>query len=172
MADISYKNYDAINSLDFIGLNYYSRWHVKGQLNLTEPFTFELRPQDTQTDMPYAIYPEGFYKAVKTIAKLNVPIIITENGIADDKDDRRSLFINRYLYALFKTIEEGYDIQGYFYWSLMDNFEWAEGYMMKFGLYDVDFNTQREPFGLEANHLLILLISKMLKKRLYSVCWR
>ena len=142
MANVSYKNYDAINSLDFIGLNYYSRWHVKGQLNLAEPFTFELRPQDIQTDMPYAIYPEGFYKAVKTIAKLNVPIIITENGIADDKDDRRSLFIKRYLYALFKTIEEGYDIRGYFYWSLMDNFEWAEGYMMKFGLYDVDFNTQ------------------------------
>ena len=92
--------------------------------------------------MPYAIYPEGFYKAVKTIAKLNVPIIITENGIADNKDDRRGLFIKRYLYALFKTIEEGYDIRGYFYWSLMDNFEWAEGYMMKFGLYDVDFNTQ------------------------------
>ena len=106
MADISYKNYDAINSLDFIGLNYYSRWHVKGQLNLAEPFTFELRPQDIQTDMPYAIYPEGFYKAVKTIAKLNVPIIITENGIADNKDDRRSLFIKRYLYALFKTIED------------------------------------------------------------------
>ena len=142
MANVSYKNYDAINSLDFIGLNYYSRWHVKGQLNLAEPFTFKLRPQDIQTDMPYAIYAEGFYKAVKTIAKLNVPIIITENGIADNKDDRRSLFIKRYLYALFKTIEEGYDIRGYFYWSLMDNFEWAEGYMMKFGLYDVDFNTQ------------------------------
>ena len=169
MADISYINYDAINSLDFIGLNYYSRWHVKGQLNLAEPFTFELRPQDIQTDMPYAIYPEGFYKAVKTIAKLNVPIIITENGIADDKDDRRSLFIKRYLYALFKTIEEGYDIQGYFYWSLMDNFEWAEGYMMKFGLYDVDFNTQKRTLRYGSQSFVDIVNQQNADKRGYIV---
>ena len=169
MANISYKNYDAINSLDFIGLNYYSRWHVKGQLNLEEPFTFELRPQDIQTDMPYAIYPEGFYKAVKTISKLNVPIIITENGIADDKDDRRSLFIRRYLYALFKTIEEGYDIQGYFYWSLIDNFEWAEGYMMKFGLYDVDFNTQKRTLRSGSQSFVDIVNQKNADKRGYIV---
>ena len=169
MANISYKNYDAINSLDFIGLNYYSRWHVKGQLNLAEPFTFELRPQDIQTDMPYAIYPEGFYKAVKTIAKLNVPIIITENGIADDKDDRRSLFIKRYLYALFKTIEEGYDIRGYFYWSLMDNFEWAEGYMMKFGLYDVDFNTQKRTLRSGSQSFVDIVNQQNADKRGYIV---
>ena len=169
MANISYENYDAINSLDFIGLNYYSRWHVKGQLNLAEPFTFELRPQDIQTDMPYAIYPEGFYKAVKTIAKLNVPIIITENGIADDKDDRRSLFIKRYLYALFKTIEEGYDIQGYFYWSLMDNFEWAEGYMMKFGLYDVDFNTQKRTLRSGSQSFVDIVNQQNADKRGYIV---
>ena len=169
MANVSYKNYDAINSLDFIGLNYYSRWHVKGQLNLAEPFTFELRPQDIQTDMPYAIYPEGFYKAVKTIAKLNVPIIITENGIADDKDDRRSLFIKRYLYALFKTIEEGYDIRGYFYWSLMDNFEWAEGYMMKFGLYDVDFNTQKRTLRSGSQSFVDIVNQQNADKRGYIV---
>ena len=169
MANISYKNYDAINSLDFIGLNYYSRWHVKGQLNLAEPFTFELRPQDIQTDMPYAIYPEGFYKAVKTIAKLNVPIIITENGIADDKDDRRSLFIKRYLYALFKTIEEGYDVRGYFYWSLMDNFEWAEGYMMKFGLYDVDFNTQKRTLRSGSQSFVDIVNQQNADKRGYIV---
>ena len=169
MANVSYKNYDAINSLDFIGLNYYSRWHVKGQLNLAEPFTFELRPQDIQTDMPYAIYPEGFYKAVKTIAKLNVPIIITENGIADDRDDRRSLFIKRYLYALFKTIEEGYDIQGYFYWSLMDNFEWAEGYMMKFGLYDVDFNTQKRTLRSGSQSFVDIVNQQNADKRGYIV---
>ena len=169
MANISYKNYDAINSLDFIGLNYYSRWHVKGQLNLAEPFTFELRPQDIQTDMPYAIYPEGFYKAVKTIAKLNVPIIITENGIADNKDDRRSLFIKRYIYALFKTIEEGYDIRGYFYWSLMDNFEWAEGYMMKFGLYDVDFNTQKRTLRSGSQSFVDIVNQQNADKRGYIV---
>jgi len=143
MANISYKNTDAIGAIDFIGLNYYSRWHVKGHLNTATPFTFETRPEDIQTDMPYSIYPEGFYRAIQTISKLNKPIIITENGIADNKDDRRELFIERYLYALYKAIMDGYDIRGYFYWTLMDNFEWAEGYAMKFGLYEVDFTTQK-----------------------------
>lgn len=143
MVNITDSNTNAIGSADFIGLNYYSRWHVKGHLNPTAPFTFEKRKQDIQTDMPYSIYPEGFYKALNDINKLNIPIIVTENGIADYKDDRRETFINRYLYALHKSINEGLDIQGYFYWSLMDNFEWAEGYSMKFGLYEVDFNTQK-----------------------------
>ena len=53
------------------------------------------------------------------------------------------MFIERYIYAMYKAMEEGCNVRGYFYWSLMDNFEWAEGYDMKFGLYEVDFNTQR-----------------------------
>jgi len=68
--------------------------------------------------------------------------MITENGVADATDDRRKLYIQRYLYAVSRAIEDGFDITGYFYWSLMDNFEWAFGYDMKFGLFSVDFNTQ------------------------------
>ena len=94
------------------------------------------------TDMPYTIYPEGLYRALRRVKSINKPIIITENGIADSKDDRRGLFIKRYIYAVNKAIEDDIDVRGYFYWSLMDNFEWAEGYDMKFGLYEVDFKTQ------------------------------
>jgi peroxiredoxin len=168
-ADIYFKNNDAINALDFIGLNYYSRMHVKGHLSPLAPFTFELRPEDTQTDMPYAIYPEGFYRAVKTISKIGVPIIITENGIADDKDNRRKIFIERYLYALYKSILHGYDVRGYFYWSLMDNFEWAEGYMMKFGLYEVDFITQERKLR-SGSHAFVKLVNQPgADKRGYTV---
>ena len=142
MAKISIENSDAAGSLDFIGLNYYSRFHVKGQLNPQEPFIFETRQQDVQTDMPYPIYPEGFYRALHTISQLDRPIYVTENGIADDDDDQRAMFIRRYLYAMHRAIHDGLDIRGYFYWTLMDNFEWSEGYRMKFGLYDVDFTTQ------------------------------
>ena len=142
MAKISIENSDAAGSLDFIGLNYYSRFHVKGQLNLQEPFIFETRQQDVQTDMPYSIYPEGFYRALHTISQLDRPVYVTENGIADDDDDQRAMFIRRYLYAMHRAIHDGLDIRGYFYWTLMDNFEWSEGYRMKFGLYDVDFTTQ------------------------------
>ena len=73
---------------------------------------------------------------------MGVPIYITENGIADGTDDRRAIYIDRYIRAVSRSIQEGYDVRGYFYWSLMDNFEWTEGYDMKFGLYEVDFITQ------------------------------
>ena len=140
---INMKNNSAKNSLDFIGLNYYSRMHVRGHINTKKSFTLETRKQDIQTDMNYSIYPEGFYRALKTISQLNVPIYVTENGVADKKDFIRAEFISKYLFAMYKAIKEGIDIRGYFYWSLMDNFEWAEGYQMKFGLYEVDFKTQK-----------------------------
>ena len=57
-------------------------------------------------------------------------------------DQIRPTFIKRYLYAMNRALKDRLDIRGYFYWSLMDNFEWAEGYDMKFGLYEVDFKTQ------------------------------
>lgn len=129
------------SSLDFVGLNYYSHFLVRFQANPGEPLVMVERPGDIQTDMPYAIYAEGFYRAIKSIAELGVPVYITENGIADATDDRRELFIRRYLHAMHRAMAEGADIRGYYYWSLMDNFEWAEGYDMKFGLYAMNRET-------------------------------
>ena len=142
MVNNKISNPKAVGTLDFIGLNYYSIMHVKGRLNPKEPFIFEKREQDVQTDMDYAMHPEGFYRALHTISDLNVPIYVTENGLADRHDHIRPTFIKRYLYAMNRALRDRLDIRGYFYWSLMDNFEWAEGYDMKFGLYHVDFNTQ------------------------------
>ena len=154
------ENNDAVGAMDFIGLNYYSRMHVKGQANLTEPFVFEKRAKDIQTDMDYALYPEGFYEALHTISTLKKPIYVTENGVADQGNNIREIFIKRYLYALHKGLQDGLDIRGYFYWTLMDNFEWAEGYKMKFGLYEVDFETQERTLRESSN-----LFAKMVKKR-------
>ena len=142
MVDNKMSNELAVGTLDFIGLNYYSRMHVKGQLNAVEPFVFDTRDQDIMTDMGYPLYAEGFHRALKTISRMDVPIYVTENGLADDSDSVRPLFIKRYLYALNQALRERIDVRGYFYWSLMDNFEWAEGYSMKFGLYEVDLETQ------------------------------
>ena len=153
------ENNDAVGAMDFIGLNYYSRMHVKGQANLTEPFVFEKRAKDIQTDMDYALYPEGFYEALHTISTLKKPIYVTENGVADQGNNIREIFIKRYLYALHKGLQDGLDIRGYFYWTLMDNFEWAEGYKMKFGLYKVDFETQERTLRESSN-----LFAKMVKK--------
>ena len=142
LAWINHKNPKAINSMDYFGLNYYSHNHLKARLFTKELFTVENRKEDIMTDMPYAVYGEGIYRAIQSVSELNVPIMITENGIADAEDNKRELYIRRYLYAVSKAIKDGYDVVGYFYWSLMDNFEWAFGYDMKFGLFSVDFKTQ------------------------------
>ncbi len=139
---INYESKDSILATDFFGLNYYSHNHLKFKFDSYEFFENKFLKNDIMTDMPYAIYPEGFYRAIHQVSKLKKPIIITENGIADSNDDRRSLFIERYIYAMNRAISDGINVEGYFYWSLMDNFEWAEGFDMKFGLYEVDFKNQ------------------------------
>jgi beta-glucosidase len=135
--------------LDFIGLNYYSRVLVTLRPGHGSSSCY---PHEIMTDMPYAMYPQGLYDAIKDMARLKVPIYITENGIADEKDDRREAFIKQYLYALSRALQEGYDVRGFYYWSLMDNFEWDMGTTMKFGLYKVDFATQERKLRDGARH--------------------
>lgn len=128
-----YNNSRAPFANDFIGLNYYSNFHIR--FHSFKPPFFEIvhRKDDSgnslMTDMPYPLYPEGLYRAcIRLKNELpRLPIYITENGIADRLDDRRHLFLRRYLYALSRAINEaGCDVRGYFYWSLTDNFEWGE----------------------------------------------
>ena len=76
MVKKDFFNDNAIGAIDFIGLNYYSRLHVKNQLSFSEPFVFNKREKDIQTDMDYAIYPEGFYKALHTVSALDKPIYV------------------------------------------------------------------------------------------------
>ena len=127
---------------DFVGLNYYTNPLLKFQLSLKEPLKTHARPNEIMCDMPYRLYPEGIYEAIKEVSTLNVPIYITENGMADKNDSFRKDYIKRYLYFVSKAIEDGFDVKGYYYWTLMDNFEWDEGFLIKFGLYDVNFNTK------------------------------
>jgi beta-glucosidase len=137
-----YTDLDAPNTLDFIGVNYYSHFAYKFDFDFKKATQSIAVEGEEMTDMPYTIYTEGIYRAIEDAAKLKKPIIITENGIADSKDDRRGKYIKQSLYAVSKAIKDGYDVRGYYYWSLMDNFEWAEGYTQKFGLYEVDLQTQ------------------------------
>ncbi|KXS17974.1 glycoside hydrolase family 1 protein [Gonapodya prolifera JEL478] len=141
----NYYNPDGPRSFDFVGLNYYSHnvsgfghpweWHQDGIISL-------INKDGLMTDMHYSVYPEGFYHAIKDMASLKKPVVVTENGIADANDTRRHLFLRRYLYAMSKAISEGIDVRGYFHWTLMDNFEWAEGYDSRFGLFETNFETQ------------------------------
>ena len=152
----AYTNKQARFSNDFIGLNYYSHSLVKFGFE-NGFFTLKHRKGDLTTDMGYDVYPEGIYRALLETSELKLPIFITENGIADDKDAHRFMFIRTYLYAVSQAIRAGAKVEGYFYWSLMDNFEWAEGYSMKFGLYEVNFKTQARKLrkGAEAYRMVI-----------------
>jgi beta-glucosidase len=135
----SHANPLARKSMDFIGLNYYSHLHFKP--TLTNPFAMATRKEDRALEMGYTMYPEGLYRALKRLGHFGVPVIITENGIGDSKDIYREMFLKRYLYAIHQAMVEGINVRGYYYWTLMDNFEWAHGYKQKFGLYSYDEKT-------------------------------
>jgi beta-glucosidase len=144
------KMVDAPNTLDFLGFNYYSQMFYRVHLDAGDPIRAEAHPDDARinamTDMEYAPYPEGLYYCLKGLSEAfpNIPLYITENGIADEDDSRRKMFLKRYLYAVSRAIKDGVDVRGYFYWTLMDNFEWAFGYDMRFGLYEVDYGKNHD----------------------------
>jgi len=138
-------------SCDFFGLNYYTREHVAFDLGAAAAlfgrhFT---PPHALQSDAGKAgatygeIYPTGLYRALKRAQRLGVPIYITETGLPDADDDVRPQFLLDHLAAVHRAIEHGIDVRGFFVWSLIDNFEWAEGWGLRFGLYAVDETTQQ-----------------------------
>jgi beta-glucosidase len=114
---------------DFIGLNYYSYRSFPKKRNLPV------------SDLGGQIYPEGICHILRDAKRYNKPIYITENGLADAKDEKRAKFIRDHLCWVYKAIQEGVDVRGYFYWSLIDNFEWDKGFWPRFGLVEVDYKT-------------------------------
>jgi beta-glucosidase len=123
------------NRVDYVGLNYYHHdrivWHPPFKKNKNEKLT----------DVGWEIYPEGIYHALKYVARFKKPILITENGLADAQDLKRSRFIVDHLRYVHQAISEGVDVRGYFHWSLLDNYEWHKGWAPKFGLYKMDRDT-------------------------------
>lgn len=135
----------AKDTLDYLGINYYTRvfMGLKNIISSIKGNEYNLYPPNVErSDFGWEIYSEGIYKVVKRFWNLvKKPIYITENGISDAKDEKRPKYLITHLVALHKAIEEGIDIRGYFYWSLMDNFEWAEGFKQRFGLFEMDYST-------------------------------
>lgn len=119
---------------DFLGVNYYRVHRLLGSYSV-------LPQQEMATEMDWETYPEGLYEVLTKIKKFNKPVYITENGIADRTDQKRAKFIKDHLYWVWRAIQNGVDVRGYMYWSLLDNFEWAHGFEPKFGLVEMDYNT-------------------------------
>ncbi len=130
------RRVDALTgSSDFIGVNYYTRWMVA--LGGKEPRV--ARPGAAVSDLGWEVYPEGLERALMECSAFGLPLYVTENGIADGADRMRPGFIRESLLALDRARARGADVRGYFHWSLLDNFEWNDGYHGRFGLYAVDF---------------------------------
>jgi beta-glucosidase len=125
--------------MDFIGLNHYFHNRIKdGCTN---------RNENVRTnDMGWELYPEAIYHVLMDLRKYDVPVYVTENGLADAKDAQREWFIKETLCFVHRAIKKGADIRGYLHWSLMDNFEWADGFWPRFGLIEIDYATkERKP---------------------------
>ncbi|WP_461864786.1 glycoside hydrolase family 1 protein [Thermococcus sp.] len=134
---------------DFIGVNYYTASEVRHSWNPLKLF-FEAKLADLserKTLMGWSIYPKGLYEVLMNVqSRYKKPIYVTENGIATLDDEWRIEFIIQHLQYVHKALKDGCDVRGYFYWSLMDNFEWAEGFRPRFGLIEVDYETfERKP---------------------------
>jgi beta-glucosidase len=146
--------------IDLLGINYYAPSYVSAEPgapgNAAQPGSEGIAhraPREPVTDMNWSIEPAGLTRLLKRISDdyPGTPLLITENGAAygdgpssdgDVHDIRRIEYLDGHLRACHEALASGVDLRGYFVWSLMDNFEWAEGYAKRFGIVHVDYRTQ------------------------------
>jgi beta-glucosidase len=143
--------------LDWLGVNYYTRHILDHDGNTPWPHLRDVQGTLPKTQMGWEIYPDGLHHFLTRMARDYVgdtPIYVTENGMANADevedgavtDEIRREFLFSHLAATKRAIADGANVQGFFYWSLLDNYEWAEGYEKRFGLVHVDFDSlQRTP---------------------------
>ena len=141
------------DTCDFVGINYYSRLRVGLAPGSPKTLFSQIsvpphKPQgDACIEVPYGeAYPEGLRKAVEHFAAIKKPVYILENGVPDRQDRIRPWVIESSVAQMRALLAEGVDLRGYFHWTLTDNFEWNEGWHLRFGLFELDPVTQeRKP---------------------------
>ena len=131
---------DLVRSLDFFGVNFYSRLHLRcpGKERFVGEFRYADRSGRGLTDNGWEIVPEAIEELLGDAAAVGLPLIVSENGIADADDRLRPAFLADHAAAIARAEARGTPIAGYLYWSLVDNYEWLDGFGPKFGLYEVD----------------------------------
>jgi beta-glucosidase len=146
--------------LDFYGVNYYNPMGVKAATEGADlPFDYSDVPGYPTTDFGWPVVPDGLREQLVTLKDRYPdlpPVLITENGCSYNMgpdpegdpagvvdDQPRIDYLDSHLRAVAAAIDEGVDVRGYYCWSLMDNFEWSEGYTQRFGLVHIDYDTQR-----------------------------
>ena len=142
------RNWRFFNDLkghfDCIGIQYYRVEHIKLVWwgGAWGPIV-RLDLGNWKSDMEWAVDSAGMYQVLKKAATYKKPIFITENGISDAADRTRTEYIFQHLREVHRAVDSGIDVRGYFYWSLLDNFEWEQGFWPRFGLVEIDFKTQK-----------------------------
>jgi len=152
---------------DFLGVNFYTRAIYRAD---EQEHFVQIDPPAPRTDIGWEIYPKAFSELLISLNKKYTlpPIYITENGAAmADKlvdnevhDVDRIEYYQQHLNAVNDAIEHGVNIQGYFAWSLMDNFEWAEGYLKRFGIVHVDYESQKRTTKASGNAYKALISNR------------
>ncbi len=136
-------------SLDFVGVNYYTRMVVRSQGNPANRVlgavcrTHTHAGQGPVSKIGWESYPQGFADVLRRFSRLGLPLLVTENGIATDDERVRTRFIEQHLRVISDAMQSGVNVIGYLYWTLMDNFEWSDGLGAPFGLVAVDFQSQQ-----------------------------
>jgi beta-glucosidase len=135
-------------TLDFIGINYYTRDFVRntgfslpGFVGLSGTLEIERRI-GKRNDLGWEVYPEGLGHFLRSFRRFRLPLLITENGIPTTDEDDRWGFIYMHLWQVMRAMAAGIPVVGYLYWSLLDNYEWVDGYRARFGLIGVKFPSQ------------------------------
>jgi beta-glucosidase len=136
---------EAKGTQDFFGLNYYTKEYLAFDL-LKPKQVFIQRSHAPQAELGDTAFianePDGFFEAIKWGRKYNLPIIITENGVENADDSLRPRYIAQHIHQLWRAVNFNWPIRGYFHWTLVDNFEWERGWTQRFGLWELDVDTQ------------------------------
>lgn len=129
-------------TLDFVGVNYYTR----SMVNAFAPLGRHSAPGALLSDLGLEVHPEGLTEVLRrSHARYGLPILVTETGVADARRQATPGFMVRHAAELHRAIAEGVPVEGLYWWSLMDNFEWQNGYYGRFGLLAVDFDHPARP---------------------------
>ena len=149
------SDFDAIRKpMDFLGVNYYTRNVVRHEPKAWPVHAAPVPQSGLHTEMKWEVYPEGLTEILTWVRDRYgaAPLYVTENGSAFEdpdpvgalvEDPFREAYLRDHLRAARRAIAEGVDLRGYFAWSLLDNFEWSEGFSKRFGLIHVDYGTQK-----------------------------
>ncbi len=136
--------------LDWLGINYYTRGLYKHDASRPAFPITQVKGDLERSDLGWEIYPKGLEDLLVRVSReyTKLPLYVTETGMSETDDTRRVKFYDDHLHAVANAQAQGADVRGFFAWSLLDNYEWAEGYNSRFGIVHVDYETQkRTPKG-------------------------